>query len=271
MSFIRRAVRFLPPRVRSELKVARLRLHMARDLRRSRCDRQSVVRELGTAANLNRILARADDIESALQRVRELKLRPHPDRPKNWDALRAFFFIVTQGSEESAILDAGAGFQSTVLGWLRCLGFRNLHACDLKIHRPFTVRSISYSHQDLHATSYTAESFDFIVCLSVIEHGVNIRKYFLEMSRLLKPGGYLLTSTDFWRDEIDTRGIFPYGDKLGEMKVFTPQDLQEIIAQARQSGFETTGQIEGECRDPVVHWPRMDRRYTFVFFALRKS
>ncbi len=45
--------------------------------------------------------------------------------------------------------------------------------------------------------------FDYITSLSVIEHGVNIENYFKEMNRVLKKGGMLLTSTDYWYDKIN--------------------------------------------------------------------
>ena len=44
--------------------------------------------------------------------------------------------------------------------------------------------------------------FDYVTSLSVIEHGVNIEKYFREMSRIIKSNGYLLTSTDYWPDKL---------------------------------------------------------------------
>ena len=41
--------------------------------------------------------------------------------------------------------------------------------------------------------------------MSVIEHGVPLKPYFEEMYRLLKPGGILITSTDYYPEPIDTR------------------------------------------------------------------
>ena len=66
----------------------------------------------------------------------------------------------------------------------------------------------------------------------VIEHGVDVHAYLKEMSRLLKPDGYILTSTDYWHEPIDTKGLYPYGKALGEMKVFTREDIEQKFRQA---------------------------------------
>ena len=51
--------------------------------------------------------------------------------------------------------------------------------------------------QNLEDTTYSDQLFDYVTSLSVIEHGVSI-----EMSRILKRYGYLLTSTDYWPEKI---------------------------------------------------------------------
>src|SRR5437764_470272 len=76
---------------------------------------------------------------------------------------------------------------------------------------------ISFVTCDLTRTPFRDQSFDVITCLSVIEHGVELEAYVREMSRLLRPGGYLITSTDFWCQPVDTAGIFPFGKAFGEM------------------------------------------------------
>jgi SAM-dependent methyltransferase len=57
-------------------------------------------------------------------------------------------------------------------------------------------KSLQLSIQSLEETNYECNTFDFVTSLSVIEHGVDIHKYFMEMNRILKKGGLLLTSTD---------------------------------------------------------------------------
>ena len=62
--------------------------------------------------------------------------------------------------------------------------------------------------QSLEETNYQSNIFDFVTSLSVIEHGVDIHKYFMEMNRILKKGGLLLTSTDYWLEKtINTKCV----------------------------------------------------------------
>ena len=55
---------------------------------------------------------------------------------------------------------------------------------------------ITHRHGDITHTDYADESFDAIICLSVVEDGVNVESHFKETWRILKPGGLLVTWTD---------------------------------------------------------------------------
>ena len=74
-------------------------------------------------------------------------------------------------------------------------------------------KSLKLSIQNLEATHYKENTFDFVTSLSVIEHGVDIQKYFEEMSRILKKDGLLLTSTDYWPEKtINTKCVLSKGN-----------------------------------------------------------
>ena len=91
------------------------------------------------------------------------------------------------------------------------------------------------------------------------------------MSRLLKEGGYLLISTDYWPDPIDTTGLYPYGSNFGEMKVFTREDIEKLAWKAREYGLELIEPIDFSYEDKVVYWKRVDKSFTFIFFVLKKG
>jgi ubiquinone/menaquinone biosynthesis C-methylase UbiE len=61
----------------------------------------------------------------------------------------------------------------------------------------YSDKSYQLSIRNLEDTKFNDQMFDYVTSLSVIEHGVNIEKYFREMSRIIKSNGYLLTSTDY--------------------------------------------------------------------------
>ncbi len=47
-------------------------------------------------------------------------------------------------------------------------------------------KPLNLSIQNLEATNYQNNMFDFVTSLSVIEHGVDIEKYFIEMNGFSK-------------------------------------------------------------------------------------
>ncbi len=220
--------------------------------------------------NFNAVLKTRYEAEESVVNLKKLKLFPHGDLPKNWDCYRAFTFILNYGSLNSEILDAGSADYGVILPWLELYGYSNLYGCDISFKEDFRKGKIHYSKQDLQQTNFKSSSFDFITSISVIEHGVDVHAYLKEMSRLLKPDGYILTSTDYWHEPIDTKGLYPYGKALGEMKVFTREDVEQLVQVARGYGLELTQPIDFSYKDGVVHWERVDKKFTFIFFALKK-
>ena len=224
----------------------------------------------------NQTLRRRSEVEDAIQSLEGLGLQPHPSTwEKNWDLAKAVAFITDNVDRDAPILDAGARW-SPVLERLEKLGYSSLLACDVKRSwrdslRLMRTRSrVRFSLADLTATPYETSSFGAVTCLSVIEHGVDPTAYVREMSRIIRPGGFLITSTDYWCSPIATSGIFPYGPEFGEMRVFGPQDIEALVDAALDHDFELTEPLDLRCDQPVVHWARVDRRYTFTFFVLRR-
>jgi SAM-dependent methyltransferase len=212
------------------------------------------------------------EVRDAIRNLRQLKVFRHPDRPKNWDVCCSLAFILNRGTTESSVLDVGCGgYGGVILPSLALYGYKNLYGCDLAFKRDFKRGPILYYNRDLHDSGLPAASFDFITCISVIEHGVRISDYFQEMMRLLRPNGYLLTSTDYWPEPIDTKGLFPSWKMLGEVKIFDLKTIREVINTAQDAGFGLYGPIDYSTRDRVVHWKEMNQRFTYLHFVLRKA
>ena len=89
-----------------------------------------------------------------------------------------------------------------------------------------------------------------------------------EMARILKPGGILFTSTDYWESSVDTRGQTAYGVPV---RIFSQADVQGMLETAAGTGLQPTGPISFACKDRVVHWQKVSLDYTFISFALRKG
>lgn len=221
--------------------------------------------------HFNCALKTATEVQDAIRNLRRLKVFRHPDWPKNWDTCRSLAFILTRGSAESSVFDVGCGgYGGVILPSLALYGYKKLYGCDLDFARDFKRGPISYLRKDLLRTDLPSESFDFITCISVIEHGVPLHAYFLEMMRLLRPGGYLITSTDFWFDPINTKGLLPPWKMLGEVKIFDLNAMKDAIGIAQDVGFELYEPMDYSCKDKVVYWKEVNLRFTYLQFILRK-
>lgn len=234
-------------------------------------NREKVLPYIHICKHINSVLKTDQEVEESLQNLKKLKLRPHNDTPKNWDCYRAFSFILRNGNKESKVLDVGCADYGVILSWLELYSFSNLYGCDISFKRDFRKGKIHYSKQDLQKTNFASASFDLVTSISVIEHGVDVRTYLKEMSRLLKPEGYLLTSTDYWPESIDAKGLYPYGKALGEMKIFTRNDIEKLLCMAKEHGLELIEPVDFSYKEKVVHWQRVDKKFTYIFFILRKE
>jgi SAM-dependent methyltransferase len=226
-------------------------------------------RDFGDACGVLRTDA---DVQAAVAALRKARLPAHPDAPKNWDALHALATILRRTDRRARVLDAGSGLYGPILQWLGILGYRNLVGCDISFQEDFRVGPIKYRKCSLLETGLPAASLDAITCLSVIEHdGVDPRGYAAEMARLLKPGGVLITSTDYWPDPIDTRGLYPYGKELGEMKVFDRTSLAGLVDEMSANGLRLVAPMDYGATDPVVAWERTGKRFTFALLTAVKT
>jgi SAM-dependent methyltransferase len=216
----------------------------------------------------NWVLQRGADWEEATRKGRQLGLPLHRASEKNWDHLAAVYAIVGACPRSGAILDAGAEFYSNVLPALYVCGYRRLYGINLSFTDKARRGPIEYLPGDITRTSFADGFFDAITCMSVIEHGVPLRPYFEEMLRLLKPGGILITSTDYFEEPIDTTGRMAHG---APVKVFSRREIEEMLKLAEECGFELTGPVELSCTERPIRWEVYDLDYTFLIFTLRKQ
>jgi len=174
------------------------------------------------------------------------------------------------------LLDVGC-LRCPILDWAYQLSFRDLEGCDLGGIQPFspwqqTWRRLTgrplyrLSLQDLQHTSFPERSFEIITSMSVIEHGVNVDAYFSEMARLLRPGGYLITSTDYW--QMPLMQTPPIMTEFGPMRVFCADDLTRMFQVAHAEGLELLAPFDPASPQRMVAWHGVE--YTFAYFVLRR-
>lgn len=198
---------------------------------------------------------------------------------KNWD-LYQLCTIAKSMPREIKSIDLGCG-ELFSLKLLHKLGFRNLYGIDLSVPLKNRLNQInlmrkSYSLKppfhlyrgDLTKTNFPKEMFDLAVSISVIEHGVDIDKFFLESCRLLKPGGILFITTDYWQEKINIEdGNFPFGLVW---KIFSKKDIEDIIARASKFNFSLYDNRDiPACSDKCVIWNNQE--YTFLELVFKRG
>lgn len=238
----------------------------------------------------NEVLRNNSEVTHSIQGLRDIGLFPHYCRPKSWDTHK-MISMVGMADKNSYILDVGCN-QSPILVMLRRLGFTHLYGCDLILKPKYPIflsklvctfykrdyrqvlelyddKVYNLSVQNLENTTYHDNMFDYITSLSVIEHGVDIRKYFKEMNRILKKGGYLLTSLDYWPEKIaNTKRVISQNTPDN---IFDRKELERIMSIAENNGFSLTGPMDYTYAEKVVSWKVIGLRFTYAFFSMKKE
>jgi len=216
----------------------------------------------------NAVLKTQLEWKSAVTQVRTLGLPGHPTPSKNWDSLAALACILERTDTSAHILDAGSEAYSVILPWLFLYGYTNLFGINLTFREPFKRGSIRYENGDLTRTRFDADTFEGVVCQSVLEHGVDIQAYFKEMARILKTDGVLTTSVDYYVDPVDTKGHTPFGLPY---RVFTAEDVRAMISTAGDVGLVPTGTVDLTCEDRPINWKPYGLDYTYLILTFVKS
>ena len=243
-----------------------------------------------TTLSHNSVLKTSSQVAEAKKQLKALNLFFHHDQTKSWDTYK-MIEIIRKADRDSFILDVGCN-DSPILPMLKKLGFKNIYGCDLvlkpKYKRNFMNKVYSLyrreykwiidmhndmpsnlSIQNLEETNYQSNMFDFVTSLSVIEHGVNIQKYFIEMNRILKTDGLLLTSTDYWPEKIiNTKPVLSKGTPD---KIFDRNEINDLIAIGETNGLTLLEPIDYTHKEKVVHWKATGLDYTFIFFAMKNE
>lgn len=236
-----------------------------------------------------RVLQRRADIDAAASRLRARGLQPRrgdgdlmwclrcvartrhrprrPDVIKAWDVDLTIRTIEQSVGPDARVVDLGAE-NSAVLFALARLGFQELDGVDLNPDLARAPRSdrIRYHVGDFHSMPFLSDaSCTAVTAISTIEHGWRGPELLREVSRVLRPGGTFIASTDYWPEKIDTTDRAMFGMSW---TIFSRTEILEMLAQAASVGLVPTGAVELESQEPAIEWN--DCRYTFIHMVLRK-
>jgi SAM-dependent methyltransferase len=237
----------------------------------------------------NSVLKTPLEVAAAKKRLKEMKLFPHHGSEKSWDTLK-MIEIINKADKDASILDFGCN-GSPILPMLKRLGFTRLYGCDLVLKPKYNATFMKiacrlykreylpivqmYDDSTLNLsiqsekTNYPNDMFEYITCLSVIEHGINMVEFFTEMARILKKGGYLLISTDYWPDKItNMKNIISNNNPDN---VFSRDEIEGIVQIAERYGLRLMEPIDYTYAEKVVRWKKTKLDYTFIFFGMIKD
>lgn len=193
----------------------------------------------------------------------------HHDRWKNWDSFLAIHQAHRRVDKDEPVLDAGAcrdpNSPSVFLPSLKKLGYTDLTGCNLDEAETVDEDGIKYEFGNIEKTNYPGGYFSFVACLSTIEHGVDWRKYFAEMARIIGTGGYLFTSFDYWHNPVDTKGLMAFG---APVRIFNENDVMNMAIHAQNCGLQLVKRPCLRGRDRCVEW--MGMTYTFMNLLMKK-
>lgn len=225
--------------------------------------------ERGLASRTSGVARAASAVKRRL-RLPDPKMDRRPDDRKSWDVLRTIEGIEARLAPDDPVLDVGS-YASAILPALGRLGYRNLSGIDLDPRVPDMSEEVSAELVvgDLTETRWPAEQFAAITAISVIEHGVPEAGLLGEVSRLLRPGGLFLFSTDYWPQKIDTSDTRLFGLPW---TIFSAGEMEGFVERAAGYGLRPMSDPVQALRDvesrPINF---AGRDYTFLHGVLAKT
>lgn len=219
---------------------------------------------------LGRALRSQAEVESARASLVAWGSRHHPTPAKDWDLALFQERLERLTSPGSRVLDAGSA-SSPLLVNLARRGWRDLWGVDFHLGSLDGLRhpAVRYLHGNLLRSPFPAASFDAVACLSVIEHGCDPQEFFGEMARLLRPGGTLLLSTDYWPSRESTAFV-PRKHTFGlPWRIFSAKDVRALREVAAAAGLHAAGDWDLSADERVVTWNGC--RYTFLALEFTRT
>ncbi len=209
------------------------------------------------------------------------KTRVYHSTPiKNWD-LAQIARLLQHYPKTIKILDMGCG-GSSVLRFCYKNGFVNTYGIDIVINFSDRWRQLMYwknngfklpyylQAQNITETNFENNFFDVMICLSVIEHHVNLTEFVSEASRILKTGGLLYVSTDYHDAKLKTFDApLNYESQAGEWNIFSKAEIVRLILLAKKYRLHLRKEEIPKMKQAIINWNT--KKYTFLSMVFYKS
>ena len=119
--------------------------------------------------------------------------------------------------------------------------------------------------QDMVDTKFPDTYFDAITAISVVEHGFAPVFLLREVTRLLKPGGLFVFSTDYWEPKVDiVAGLRPFGMTW---RIFCRSEIEAFLEVTAQVGLTSDADRDFDVQEAPIQW--MGYSFTYLYGELR--
>lgn len=234
------------------------------------------------------VLRSDDEVSAAQVEAEQLGLCPSPDPRKYWDNMRAVGAVRAAGLAASdPIVDLGCR-SGILLTWLHQLGYRSLHGCDVRAPLPpvwvaarmrlwrtalegvgmYARNATRMRRAPVEQTGFPSSRFAAVTCMSVVEHGVDTAAFFAEAARILRPGGLLLLSTDYWPEKIDVGSLRRFAEAHADDRILDRAELEALYGEAEHAGLQLDGRPDLAAVEAPITADGF--RYTFAMLAFHR-
>ena len=196
---------------------------------------------------MNKFLLTRKEIDDCTASIRSQGLVEHNLSCKNWDVANIMPHI-----GDGNILDMGC-MDSYILQNAAKAGRNGLkHGIDLG-YKPGAitpVAGVEFFTGDLMKCPFEDGRYQYVTCLSVIEHQVDFDKFAAECSRLLSSGGKLFVTFDYWTPKQPMPERELYGHNW---MILDRNDVDGLIAACFRKNLKLDRPIDWTIQDQVIN------------------
>lgn len=212
-----------------------------------------------------KLLKTRHEIDECTEFLKRNSLISHNLSCKDWDLAH----IIPEIGDGN-FLDMGSS-DSYILKNVALLKIRGeMYGIDLR-EPDVPVEGVKYIVGDLMDSKLPDNFFTNITCLSVIEHEVDYRKFASEVSRLLRDGGKLFVTFDYWNPKV----IPPIKIYGLDWQPLDQQLVLEFIDICKENGLIPLQDMNWQIDEAVIregyHSPHPDVTYTFGLIVFEKK
>jgi hypothetical protein len=213
----------------------------------------------------NRPIQDQSELDRMCEIMRGSSMAVHPIPHKNWHAMMCIHHATTCSSSSDLVLHVSSSWNHPFLDGMISSGYSNLVAFSITDDYLGSLGNVAYQHADCTSTVLMDSSVSFVSCCDAAEQGVDLSLLITEVSRILKPGGRMMISFDYWQDQPETRGMILKGSVP---RITDRSMVSSFLEEAERHGMLLDGDVELYCKDPTVYWGDME--YTVLSLLLRK-